>query len=91
MMEYEWYWRVEPSIKLFCDIGFDPFKVMAENKKKYSFVLSLYEYAETIPTIWDSTKKFIKAHPEHIPEGNSMAWLSDDGGESYNHCHFVRF
>ena len=89
MNEYEWYWRVEPSIKLYCDISFDPFRFMAENKKKYSFVLSLYEYAETIPTIWDSTKKFIKAHPEHIPEGNSMKWLSDDDGESYNHCHFV--
>ena len=89
MNEYEWYWRVEPSIKLYCDISFDPFRFMAENKKKYSFVLSLYEYAETIPTIWDSTKKFIQAHPEHVPEGNSMDWLSDDGGESYNHCHFV--
>lgn len=89
MMEYEWYWRVEPSIKLYCDISFDPFKFMAENKKKYSFVLSLYEYAETIPTIWNSTKKFMAAHPEHIPEGNSMEWLSDDNGETYNHCHFV--
>lgn len=89
MLDYEWYWRVEPSIKLFCDISFDPFKFMAENKKKYSFVLSLYEYAETIPSIWNSTKKFISAHPEHIPEGNSMKWLSDDEGESYNHCHFV--
>ena len=89
MLEYEWYWRVEPSIKLYCDISFDPFRFMAENKKKYSFVLSLYEYAETIPTIWNSTKKFIQAHPEHIPEGNSMDWLSDDGGETYNHCHFV--
>ena len=89
MNEYEWYWRVEPSIKLFCDISFDPFKYMADHGKKYSFVLSLYEYAETIPTIWDSTKKFMKLHPEHIPEENSMKWLSDDGGETYNHCHFV--
>lgn len=89
MNQYEWYWRVEPSIKLFCDIGFDPFKFMAENKKKYSFVISLYEYAETIPTIWDSAKKFMKLHPEHIPEGNAMKWLSDDDGENYNNCHFV--
>ena len=89
LQEYEWYWRVEPSVKLFCDINFDPFRYMAEHNKKYSFVLSLYEYAETIPTIWDSTKKFIANHPEHIPEGNSMKWLSDDDGESYNHCHFV--
>ena len=89
MNEYEWYWRVEPSIKLYCDIGFDPFVFMAENNKIYSFVISLFEYVETIPTIWDSAKKFMKLHPEHIPEGNSMDWLSDDGGESYNHCHFV--
>jgi alpha 1,2-mannosyltransferase len=88
MLDYEWYWRVEPSIELYCDVSYDPFKFMADNKKKYSFVLSLYEYVETIPTLWDSTKKFIKAHPEHIVEDNSMAWLSDDGGESYNHCHF---
>lgn len=89
MQNYEWYWRVEPSVKLYCDIGFDPFRVMAENKKKYSFVISLYEYAETIPTIWDSAKKFMKQYPEHVAKGNSMKWLSDDNGESYNHCHFV--
>ena len=90
MMNYEWYWRVEPSIELFCDIHYDPFRFMSENKKKYSFVLSLYEYVETIPTLWDSTKKFMKNHPEHIVEGNSMGFLSDDGGDTYNHCHFVR-
>jgi len=87
MLNYEWYWRVEPSIELYCDINYDPFKFMADNKKKYSFVLSLYEYVETIPTLWDSTKKFMKAHPEHIAEGNSMGFLSDDGGDTYNHCH----
>lgn len=88
LQEYEWYWRVEPSIELFCDIAYDPFKMMKEKGKKYSFVLSLYEYVETIPTLWDSVKGFIKAHPEHIVEDNSMAFLSDDGGNSYNHCHF---
>lgn len=89
MLEYEWYWRVEPSIELFCDINYDTFKFMADNGKKYSFVLSLYEYVETIPTLWDSVKGFMKKFPEHVVEGNSMAFLSDDGGNTYNHCHFV--
>lgn len=89
MLNYEWYWRVEPSVELFCDINYDAFKYMADNKKKYSFVLSLYEYVETIPTLWDSVKKFMKNHPEHISEDNSMKFLSDDGGETYNHCHMV--
>ena len=88
MLEYEWYWRVEPSIELYCDVGYDPFEFMAKNKKKYSFVISLYEYVETIPTLWDSVKKFMKLHPEHVAKDNSMQFLSDDGGETYNHCHF---
>ena len=89
MMNYEYYWRVEPSIELYCDIHYDPFRVMHEQGKKYSFVLSLYEYVETIPTLWDSTKKFMKNHPEHISKHNSMSFLSDDDGDTYNHCHFV--
>ncbi|CAK7270773.1 alpha 1,2-mannosyltransferase 2.4.1 [Sporothrix epigloea] len=88
MLNYDYYWRVEPSIEYFCDIHYDPFRYIHENNKKYSFVLSLYEYAETIPTLWDSTKKFIAEHPEHISEDNSMRFLSDDGGETYNKCHF---
>ncbi|KAI9750862.1 MAG: DNA polymerase epsilon catalytic subunit [Chaenotheca gracillima] len=88
MHEYEWYWRVEPSIELFCDIEYDTFKYMADHGKKYSFVLSLYEYVETIPTLWDSVKKFMKAHPEHLAANPSMAFLSDDNGDTYNHCHF---
>lgn len=89
MLDYEWYWRVEPSVKLYCDVDYDVFKFMADNKKKYSFVISLYEYVETIPTIWDSVKKYIKEYPQHIAKRNSMDFLSDDKGDTYNHCHFV--
>ncbi|KAL8784818.1 MAG: hypothetical protein Q9213_003722 [Squamulea squamosa] len=88
MQQFEWYWRVEPSIELYCDINYDTFKYMKDHGKKYSFVLSLYEYVETIPTLWDSVKTFMKEHPEHIAEDNGMQFLSDDKGETYNHCHF---
>lgn len=89
MNKFEYYWRVEPSIELFCDIQFDPFKYMKDHGKKYSFVLSLYEYVETIPTLWDSVVSFMKKHPEHIDDDNSMGFLSDDDGKTYNNCHFV--
>ncbi|MCJ1433393.1 alpha 1,2-mannosyltransferase 2.4.1 [Xylographa pallens] len=88
MNQFEWYWRVEPSIELYCDVNYDTFKYMKDNGKKYSFVLSLYEYVETIPTLWDSVKNFTKKYPEHIAQGNSMGFLSDDDGKTYNHCHF---
>lgn len=89
MQNYEFYWRVEPSIELFCDVPIDPFRLMKENDKKYSFVISLYEYIETIPSLWDSVKKFMVDHPEHVADDNAMDFLSDDGGVTYNKCHFV--
>jgi alpha 1,2-mannosyltransferase len=89
MLDYDWYWRVEPGIDLHCNIDYDTFKFMADNKKKYSFVLSLYEYVETIPTLWDITKNFTMTFPQHIADGNSLRFISDDKGESYNLCHFV--
>ncbi|PGH26881.1 hypothetical protein AJ80_01463 [Polytolypa hystricis UAMH7299] len=88
MNQFEFYWRVEPSIEYFCDIPYDPFRFMQDNKKKYSFVLSLFEYKETVATLWDSAKKFMQAHPEHIAENNNLDFISSDGGETYNLCHF---
>lgn len=32
-MDLEYYWRVEPGIKLFCDIDYDPFLFMQMNNK----------------------------------------------------------
>ncbi|ATY61865.1 Alpha-1,2 mannosyltransferase KTR1 [Cordyceps militaris] len=88
MKNYDFYWRVEPSIELFCDIAQDPFRFMKENGKKYSFTISLLEYVDTIPTLWDSAVKFIENYPQHVAADNSMEFLSDDGGQTYNMCHF---
>ena len=32
---------------------------------------------------------FLKEHPEHIADNNAMDFVSEDGGETYNKCHFV--
>ncbi|EZF34834.1 glycolipid 2-alpha-mannosyltransferase [Trichophyton mentagrophytes] len=88
MMQYDYYWRVEPSIEYFCDIHIDPFKFMRDNNKKYSFVISLPEYPGTIETLWKSTRKFIEQYPEHIAKDNNLEFISADGGKTYNNCHF---
>ncbi|CRK24197.1 hypothetical protein BN1708_013871, partial [Verticillium longisporum] len=46
MMNYEYYWRVEPSIELFCDIHYDPFRVMKENNRKRTAVKSVRYHIE---------------------------------------------
>ncbi|KAF8201824.1 glycosyltransferase family 15 protein [Pholiota molesta] len=85
---YRYYWRVEPDVKFFCDMNYDPFKFMQNNDKVYGFTISLVEWEATIPTLWSAVKEFIRDHPEYINQNNSMEYLSDNGGETYNLCHF---
>lgn len=69
------------------------------------FTVSLYEYAATVPTLWETTKglfplfflcfcsetdptpAFIKENPQYLAKDNAMAFLSPDGGDTYNRCH----
>ncbi|BGP06318.1 hypothetical protein JCM10049v2_002139 [Rhodotorula toruloides] len=85
---YEFYWRVEPNVKFLCDIPYDPFRVMKDQSKVYGFVVSLYEYQATIETLWATTKNFTDAHPEYLAEPNMLEWISEDGGGTYNGCHY---
>jgi alpha 1,2-mannosyltransferase len=89
MKNYEWYWRVEPGIELYCDITYDVFRFMIDHQKKYSFVISMHEFGETIETLWDAVQNFTAKHPEHIMDDNAMKFISDDDGETYNLCHMV--
>jgi len=86
--QYKYYWRVEPDVKFFCDLDYDPFLIMQDQNKVYGFTVSLYEYEATIPTLWNTVKEFIRKNPDLVSADNAMAFLSDDGGETYNRCHF---
>ncbi|KAF8746158.1 hypothetical protein AX14_000201 [Amanita brunnescens Koide BX004] len=85
---YKFYWRVEPNVNFFCNLDYDPFLYMQDHNKVYGFTISLYEYIETIPTLWDAVKEFMHGNPGLVSPDNAMAFLSDDGGETYNKCHF---
>ncbi|XDT17753.1 Glycolipid 2-alpha-mannosyltransferase [Nakaseomyces glabratus] len=88
VQEYDYYWRVDTDITVFCNFQYDIFKFLRQNKKKYGFVISLTEYEETIPTLWATVKEFMKKYPQHIHKNNFLNFISDDGGETYNGCHF---
>ncbi|KAG2112675.1 glycosyl transferase [Suillus discolor] len=59
LQKYRYYWRVEPDIQLFCDVDYDPFLMMQDQNKVYSFTITLYEFPTTIPTLWNAVKSFI--------------------------------
>lgn len=52
LQKYEWYWRLEPEIKYFCDITYDPFIHMERNNKTYGFTIAVKELRETVPNIF---------------------------------------
>ncbi|CAL9731828.1 probable mannosyltransferase Yur1p [Monosporozyma unispora] len=58
--QYDYYFRVEPNVKYFCDFPYDPFKIMEQRKLKYGWVIGLYEYENTIETLWDTVAEYIK-------------------------------
>lgn len=89
LQPYDYYWRVEPEINFYCDLPYDPFQFMQDNRKHYGFVLAFEEFANTIPTLWDHVKTFLAKYPQHVSHNNSMALISNDAGETYNNCHFV--
>lgn len=84
MDQYTYYWRVDHRDKLLCDVNYDVFKFMQDNHKQYGFMMSLYEYFETIPTLWQSTKHFINENPQYLAQDSLADFLSDDGGQTYS-------
>ncbi|THU84115.1 glycosyltransferase family 15 protein [Dendrothele bispora CBS 962.96] len=88
VQKYRWYWRLDSDVHFHCDINFDPFLYMEEKEKVYAFTITMYEFEKTIPTLWEETMKFAKLHPEYIAEDNAMGFVSENGGSTYNLCHF---
>ncbi|ODV91426.1 glycosyltransferase family 15 protein, partial [Tortispora caseinolytica NRRL Y-17796] len=87
MLNYKYYWRVEPDIKLYCNIPYDTFAFMEDNDKQYGFTISLHEYETTIKTLWKTTKEFIQENPDTVNKNGLMQWVTEDGSR-YNMCHF---
>ncbi|KAJ7097913.1 glycosyltransferase family 15 protein [Mycena belliarum] len=92
---YKYYWRIEPDIKYFCDLGTSPSNLHAMNMHMlYSshipgFNVSLFVYPANIPTLWNTVKD--RVHPGLVSDNNAIYCSytsSDDGGETYNRCQF---
>lgn len=100
LLNYEWYFRVEPDVEYMCDFQYDPFTVLRTNNKVYGFVITIHDYENTMPTLWQTAEKFMKEYPEYIHPHNSLDFLTTnevdlnhwhnlpESNTSYNLCHF---
>ncbi|KAK9432730.1 nucleotide-diphospho-sugar transferase [Lipomyces doorenjongii] len=92
LVDYDYYWRVEPNTQLYCDLTYDPFTFMRENNKTYGFVINLLEFPSTIESLWPTVQNFSREHPEYIHPNNALDFIVDDNKNitegGYNNCHF---
>ncbi|ODV62338.1 glycosyltransferase family 15 protein [Ascoidea rubescens DSM 1968] len=88
LLNYKYYWRVEPDVNFRCDINYDPFKYMNDNNKTYGFTMAPYELHTTVRNLWSTVLNFTSQYPEYVADNNNFEFLTDDNGETFNMCHF---
>lgn len=88
MQQFKYAWRVEPGISVLCKQKTDPFRLMRINDIYYGFNVAPQDIRDSIMTLWDTTKDFINEHEDYPVANNLMDFISDDGGDHYNLCHF---
>ncbi|SGZ30941.1 BQ5605_C046g12276 [Microbotryum silenes-dioicae] len=88
LQKYDWYWRLEPGVRFYCTISYDPFRFMALNHKIYGFVITIVENMNTIPTLFDSILELVQKHGL-VPGSRLWQFLLKKGDPgAYSGCHF---
>ncbi|KAK9358126.1 glycosyl transferase, partial [Lipomyces starkeyi] len=90
LSSYRYYWRAEPGIKFSCDIIDHPFRLMREGSKKYVSAMIMPEGENAVKGLWTIVRQhfradFFASQPDH---NNLASFVTDDGGLTYNLCHF---
>ncbi|EGW33040.1 mannosyltransferase [Spathaspora passalidarum NRRL Y-27907] len=100
LLDYEWYFRVEPDVEYMCDFQYDPFELLRTTNKMYGFIVTFLEYENTIPTLWPTVESFMKENPDLIHPNNSLDFITTHenslnsyidlipSSSDYNLCHF---
>lgn len=100
LLNYDWYFRVEPDVEYMCDFQYDPFTLLRTNNKLYGFVIAIHEYENTIPTLWNTVEGFMKKHPDLLHPNNALDFITSkdtdvtygidvsNSSSDYNLCHF---
>ncbi|KAH7027998.1 nucleotide-diphospho-sugar transferase [Microdochium trichocladiopsis] len=75
-----------------CNVNYDVFRFMRDNKKDYGFNMAILDDARSFPSLWDRTQNFLKKHPEMKDQAADMEWLlhtqEELGTNEYNNCQF---
>lgn len=89
LKDTEFLMRLDDDGYLTSPIGYDMFKFMKLNRKKYGFVSTLQDEAECVRGLWNHTRKFYEEHadkynlpPLNTPSNDKGSGLSGSGSGS---------
>ncbi|KAF9168089.1 alpha 1,2-mannosyltransferase 2.4.1 [Actinomortierella ambigua] len=85
---YDFFWRVEPGIHLYCDMEIDPMLEMQRTGKKFAWSLSLRENQLSTPSVWKVLQNFKTTYPTLIPAVNDEEFIRDRDKDDYNDCFY---
>lgn len=91
LLDYEYYWRVEPGVVLYCDINYDLFRYMKSENKKYGFTISMFEFKKTIPSLYSTIKQYLSEFNKTSllnSTDNLSNFIHDEDTQDYTLCHF---
>lgn len=91
LQKYRFFWRVEPGVRLKCDINHDLFKEMEDNNYDYGFTIGMVEYSKTIPSLFKSMRSALQSlGKDHLltDTDNYSEFVFDRNTNDYNYCHF---
>ncbi|GMM56829.1 hypothetical protein DAKH74_034450 [Maudiozyma humilis] len=94
---YQWYWRLEPGVRFFCDLTYDPFFEMQLKGKRYGFTILISELYDTVPRLFRTTLRFVQE--QHVPVGSlwrlftydyhMVSGIGSDLASFINHPHQI--
>ncbi|VEU21291.1 DEKNAAC102558 [Brettanomyces naardenensis] len=91
LQRYDYFWRVEPGVRLRCEVRYDLFKYLQDGNYDYGFTISLLEYPKTIPSLFSTFRKSL--HDLGVDglladPNNYSGFIVDRNTGEYNYCHF---
>lgn len=87
--EYDYYWRVEPDVRFWCDVEYDVFEAMRTNGWKYGFNMNILDDARSFPALWKQVRKLLEEEEGLLHEDADLRWIMDlrSGGGARKEGH----
>ena len=57
-MGYDWHWRLDDDSYLTSEVGYDVFRLMVQNKKRYGYVSMVQEFEWCVDGLWEAAERF---------------------------------